>query len=109
MQMRDGEAVATNVCQFILGYDLAVCRLTEQAGVLALRVELPVVAKVGVIAITLRRIAGVAKRLKVDDVVRAAMVAWHDVIDFQRTFVGGNATKLTAKARPLQDFVSEAS
>jgi hypothetical protein len=53
-----------------------------------LLIRRPYRPKVGVIPIQLHGVAGVTERLKVADLIAAALVSWPDVVNLQGTFLG---------------------
>ena len=86
-------------------YREEVIRITEDAAGFAMSIALRHVAKIRIISVALHCIAGVAKRLKIADVVRSAMLAWDDVIDFERALFCRHATEFTTEFRALQYLV----
>ncbi len=80
-------------------------RITEYAAGFAMGIALRHVAKIRIISVALHCVTGVAKRLKIADVVRSAMLAWDDVIDFERALFCRHATEFTTEFRALQHLI----
>jgi hypothetical protein len=109
VSIRDWKSIANAQCKPVFGYHAIRRELAKQTAILTMIVQLSHTAEIGIIPIALRGVAGIAERLQIVLVVRAALGSWDNVIDFERLLLSGNAAEFTPELSAFEDLVTECS
>ena len=93
--------------QFVFGDDPRRIDVAEDAAVRPFAITRSHTAKIGRIAVALHRVARIAERLEVAQIVRTARTAWNDMIDLKSAIFGARAAQLASKHGALQNLIAQ--
>ena len=110
-RMQSGNWVSIANCnsQTILANDALTRHLAENASGQAIFISFNYSPEVGVVAVPLRCIARITKRLKIEDVIHSSVVARDNMVYLQSFFSSRNTAQFASELGALQNLIAQCS